>query len=164
MLEQKTFTLVSDDDYRYFEDMESFMDSGLKAEIISIDTGDEEEFAEGYNFDTHGRVLVLIRNLMIKKIPNELGDVIDAVAQSCLERADIKKRQKERISEILNRKKKESKLKREKLFKLACYRSSDLEMRTNLVRMVSYLYFANGEEMSNIFLPSVLLALAYEVV
>lgn len=164
MLKQQTFEIVTDDDYRYFESMEAFMDSGIQAEIISIDCGDEEDFVEGLNYDTHGKVLILIRNLMIKSIPNELGEVIDTISEKCLKKKDDVMKRKARIEMKINEQRKKSKLRREKLFKFACFRSVDLDMKANLVRYMYTSMLITEKEMSEVLFISLLFTLANEII
>jgi hypothetical protein len=164
VLEQQTFTIVEDEDYRYFSSMQDFMDSGLSAEIVKLDCGDEEEYVEGMNYDTHGRVLVLIRSLMMKSIPNELSEVIDIVSRKCLEKKENIKRSKDRAEKRLLLLKRESRLRREARFRFLCNISVDVELKANLVRIFYTLYLFLNREGSELYSSSVLLTLACSVI
>lgn len=139
MLEQQTFEVVIDEDYRYFENMWDYMDSGISAEIVSVEYEEEDEYDVIPNRNHHGQVLVLLKSLMIKvNKPGSdiLTKVVDAVSSRVLENQYNKELDKERkmARERRIREKAKARVKREIIFRFACNNSVDLEMKVNMLR------------------------------
>jgi hypothetical protein len=167
VLDQPTFEIDIDYDYRYFESMWDYMESGLNAEIISVEGEDDNEFEDYATKEYHGRVLVLLKNIMIKGIKKNcdmLEDIIDIVSEKALKARELEERRKEREKKKKEKIKEEKKKNREFAFKFACYNSIDLELKTNMLRywLTSWLEIEMNESVR--LCLCVLLALASELV
>lgn len=131
---QPTFEIEEDLDYRYFDNMWHFMESGVNAEIIEIEG--EEEFDE--NFRYHGRVLVLIRSLMIKgksQQANNLTEIIDTLTEKMnVTKKEISEEKIKKVREY-KAKKADAELKaRIRKFRRMCYLKPEFSMKVSFVR------------------------------
>lgn len=145
MLSQPTFEIEEDLDFRYFDNMWHFMESGLKAEVVSIEN--EEEFDETCKY--HGRVLVLLRSWMIKgksKQAENLGEIIDTLTEKLdVNEKNISEEKMRKVREYKIKKAKEEVNARIKKLRRMCYLHPEFSIKVSFVRFWLSITLAKSE-------------------
>lgn len=132
MLERSNILLEEDVEVRYFKDMWTFMDSGVKADIIKVEYEDDEEDT-GKDFVNHGEVMVALKTILIKE-NKEDSEMIVEVIDCLIEKIRMVKSKKELKKLRSMEAEKTLREKRQGSLKKRCIRDEEYLCTVNIVK------------------------------
>jgi len=136
--------LVEDNDYRYFESMWDFMDSGVDGEIVEVNDYPWDDELPYPDYHHIGKLLIVIKGLAIKQDvegTKKIGDYHERI-KGIVERREILKNK--RINAILEARRR-SRYIRTLKFLLFCNTNRNLRMKSWFCRALWYSYITGDK-------------------
>jgi len=139
--------LVEDNDYRYFESMWEFMDSGVDGDIVEVNDYPWDDELPYPDFNHKGAVLIVVKGLAIRQSTEGINNLENYHERI---RRLIERRESLRIKRInaLSEAKRRSRYIRTLKFLLFCNTDRNLRMKAWFCRALWYSYIT-GDKLIN---------------